>query len=177
MEVSLEWIYSRLRLSRTARGSPLPRLLWMNSTCFPSTPVCAPLLEVQPLCPYTSWTLCLFRPFQPSPSPHTCHQAIKQANISPVFCHHLNILIALEMLWNLSSAPATEWSLPSSSQLRPSLSHRPGELSSTWSLSSLKAGAFLSGSLPQPVFKEKKRKDECKGGQAERKKREKEESS
>lgn len=103
-------------------GQPPPtRLLWMNSTRFSSTP--SVLLSCKfSLCALIQTEPSAFSgPFKPSPSPCTCHQAIKQANISPLFCHHLNILIALEMLWNLSSASATEYSLPSSAQLRSSL--------------------------------------------------------
>ena len=103
-------------------GQPPPTwLLWMNSTLFSSTPsvllswkfsLCA-LIQAEPSA--------FSGPFKPSPSPHTCRQAIKQANISPLFCHHFNIFIALEMLWNLSLALATECNLPSSAQLRSSL--------------------------------------------------------
>ena len=158
MEVSLEWIYSCLRLSRTARGSPLPRLLWMNSTRFPSTPVCVPLLGVQPLVPL----------YKLNPLPFQALSALSIATYLPSSHQagkHLSYLLSpTQYPHRPRNALGPVFS--SSHRVTPALL-RPaqtftlhtflGELSSTWSLSSLKAGAFLSGSLPRPVFKKKKK--------------------
>ena len=165
MEVSLEWIYSCLRLSRTARGSPLPRLLWMNSTRFPSTPVCVPLLGVQPLVPL----------YKLNPLPFQALSALSIATYLPSSHQagkHLSYLLSpTQYPHRPRNALGPVFS--SSHRVTPALL-RPaqtftlhtflGELSSTWSLSSLKAGAFLSGSLPRPVFKKKKKKRWMQGG-------------
>ena len=143
---------------------PSTRLLWMNSTRFSSTPsvllscklsLCA-LIQAEPSA--------FSGPFKPSPSPHlpSSHQAGKHLSslLSPSQYPHCS-RNALEPVFSFSHRVQPALLRPAQILTWHSFL---GELSSTWFLSSLKAGAFLSGSLPWPALKKKKKKKNARGG-------------